>query len=139
MKFTRQASANWQGTGKEGKGTVSTASNVLNKASLTFKTRFADEAGTNPEELIGAAHAGCYSMKLSFVLNEQGFTADNIDTKASVTFEEGKITTVKLEVKAKVPGINEEQFAAAAKNAKENCPVSLVLNAQIELDAQLVK
>lgn len=139
MKFTRQASANWQGTGKEGKGTVSTASTVLNKANLTFKTRFADDAGTNPEELIGAAHAGCYSMKLSFVLNEQGFTADNIDTKASVTLEDGKITTVKLEVRAKVPGINDEQFAAAAKNAKENCPVSMVLNAQIELDAQLVK
>lgn len=138
MKFTREASANWKGTGKEGVGTVSTQSTTLNNAQLSFKTRFADGVGTNPEELIGAAHAGCFSMKLSFVLNEAGFTADNIDTVAKVTFEDGKISVIHLELTASVPGISEEQFQAAAQNAKENCPISKSLNAEITLSATLV-
>lgn len=138
MKFTREASANWKGTGKEGVGTVSTQSTTLNNAQLSFKTRFADGVGTNPEELIGAAHAGCFSMKLSFVLNEAGFTADNIDTVAKVTFEDGRISVIHLDLTASVPGISEEQFQAAAQNAKENCPISKSLNAEITLSATLV-
>lgn len=137
MKFTRNASANWQGTGMEGKGTISTQSTTLDKAQLSFKTRFADGVGTNPEELIGAAHAGCFTMKLSFVLSELGFTPENLDTVAKVTFEDGKITTITLDLIATVRNISEEQFQEAAKNAKENCPVSQLLNAEIILNAKL--
>lgn len=138
MKFTREASANWKGTGKDGVGLVSTQSTTLNNAQLSFKTRFTDGVGTNPEELIGAAHAGCFSMKLSFVLNEAGFTADNIDTVAKVTFEDGRISVIHLDLTASVLGISEEQFQAAAQNAKENCPISKSLNAEITLSATLV-
>lgn len=134
----RNASANWQGSGKEGHGTVSTQSTVLNGTQYSFNTRFADGIGTNPEELVGAAHAGCFTMKLSFVLNEGGFTADNIDTKATVTFENGAIPNIHLSVKATVPGMSAEQFAAAAQNAKENCPISKLLNTDITMDAELV-
>lgn len=138
MKFTREASANWKGTGKEGVGTVSTQSTTLDKAQLSFKTRFADGVGTNPEELIGAAHAGCFSMKLSFVLNEGGFTADNIDTNAKVVFEDGKITNIHLDLTASIPNITNEQFQEAALSAKENCPISQSLKAEITLTATLV-
>ncbi|GAB2615055.1 OsmC family protein [Emticicia sediminis] len=137
MKFTRQASVNWKGTGMEGVGTVSTQSTTLDKAQLSFKTRFADGVGTNPEELIGAAHAGCFSMKFSFVLNELGFTADNIDTNAKVVFEDGKITHIHLEMSASIPNISEEQFQEAALNAKANCPISQLFNAEITLTATL--
>ncbi|ODS90262.1 MAG: OsmC family peroxiredoxin, partial [Chryseobacterium sp. SCN 40-13] len=108
MKLIRKAKANWQGTGMEGKGTISTQSTTLNNAQLSFKTRFEDGVGTNPEELIGAAHAGCFSMKLSFVLSELGFVPENIDTTAKVIFEDGKITQIHLELAAKVPGISED-------------------------------
>ncbi len=138
MKFTRQASANWKGTGMEGVGTVSTASTTLNKTQLSFKTRFADGVGTNPEELIGAAHAGCFSMQFSFLLNEAGFTADNIDTNATVTFEDGTITTIELELKATIPNITNEQFQETAMKAKEVCPVSKLLKAEITLSANLL-
>jgi len=138
MKFTRQASSNWKGTGMEGVGTVSTASLTLDKAQLSFKTRFADGFGTNPEELIGAAHAGCFSMQFSFLLNEAGFTADNIDTNAKVTFEDGTITTIQLELTATIPNISNEQFQATATKAKEVCPVSKLFNADISLIANLL-
>lgn len=138
MKFIRRASANWKGTGKEGLGTVSTQSKVLDATKYGFKARFEDGPGTNPEELIGAAHASCFTMKLSFVLNEMGFTADNIDTGAAVVFEDGKITTINLKTSATVPGITEEQFQEAAKEAKNNCPISLLFNAEITLEAALV-
>lgn len=138
MKFTRQASANWKGTGMEGVGTVSTASATLDKAQLSFKTRFADGVGTNPEELIGAAHAGCFSMQFSFLLNEAGFTADNIDTNAKVTFEDGTITAIQLELTATIPNITNEQFQATATKAKEVCPVSKLLKADITLTANLL-
>lgn len=138
MKFTRKASATWAGTGMEGTGTVSTQSTVLDKANLTFKTRFADGIGTNPEELIGAAHAGCYSMKLSFVLNEAGFTAKSIATEASVLFEDGAITEITLTVNAEVPDMTAEAFATAAEDAKANCPISKSLTAKIVLNATLV-
>lgn len=138
MKFTRQASANWKGTGMEGLGTVSTASTTLDKAQLSFKTRFADGVGTNPEELIGAAHAGCFSMQFSFLLNEAGFTADNIDTNAKVTFEDGTITAIYLELTATIPNITNELFQATATKAKEVCPVSKLLKADITLTANLI-
>lgn len=138
MKFTREASANWQGTGMEGKGTISTQSTTLNQAQLSFKTRFENGVGTNPEELIGAAHAGCFSMKLSFVISEAGYTPGNIDTVAKVTFEDGKITAVHLDLTATVAGMSEDDFQKAAQNAKENCPVSQLLKAAITLDAKLV-
>lgn len=138
MKFTRSAKANWQGTGMEGKGTVSTQSTTLNEAQVSFKTRFADGVGTNPEELIGAAHASCFSMKLSFVLTEMGFVPGNIDTTAKVTFEDGSITRIHLELLASIEGISEEAFQAAALDAKANCPISKLLNAEITLNATLV-
>ena len=138
MKFTRQASANWKGTGMEGVGTISTASTTLNKTQYSFKTRFADGVGTNPEELIGAAHAGCFSMQFSFLLNEAGFTADNIDTNAKVTFEDGTITTIQLDLTATIPNITNEQFQETALKAKEVCPVSKLLKAEITLNANLL-
>ncbi|AYQ35733.1 OsmC family protein [Runella sp. SP2] len=134
----RTASANWQGSGKEGHGTVSTQSTVLDGTQYSFNTRFADGIGTNPEELVGAAHAGCFTMKLSFVIGEYGLTADNIDTKATVTFENGAIPNIHLSVKASVPGMTAEQFAEAAQNAKANCPISKLLNTDITMDAELV-
>ena len=137
MNFTRQASANWKGTGMEGVGTISTQSTTLDNAQLSFKTRFAEGVGTNPEELIGAAHAGCFSMQFSFLLNEGGFTADNIDTIAKVTFEDGTITKINLDLTATIPTITEEQFQAVALAAKEKCPISRLLNAEITLTATL--
>ncbi len=138
MKFTRQASANWKGTGMEGVGTVSTASTTLNNAQLSFKTRFADGVGTNPEELIGAAYAGCFSMQFSFLLNEAGFTADNIDTNAKVTFEDGTITMIHLDLTATIPNIADEQFQTIAANAKAVCPISKLMKAEITLTANLI-
>lgn len=137
MKFTRQANAQWQGTGMEGKGSISTKSKTLDNAPLSFKTRFAEEIGTNPEELIAAAHSGCFSMKLSFVLAEMGFTASQINTTANVTFEDGKITVIHLDLKAKISGINDEQFQLAAVEAKENCPISQLFKTLITLSATL--
>ncbi|HAK77544.1 MULTISPECIES: OsmC family protein [Runella] len=134
----RTAAANWQGSGKEGHGTVSTQSTVLDGTQYSFNTRFADGIGTNPEELVGAAHAGCFTMKLSFVIGEYGLTAENIDTKATVTFENGAIPNIHLSVKASVPGMTAEQFAEAAQNAKANCPISKLLNTDITMDAELV-
>lgn len=134
----RYASANWKGTGKEGKGTNTTQSGVLNNTQYSFNSRFAEGVGTNPEELVAAAHAGCFTMKLSFVLNEAGFTADNIDTKCTINFENGVITESHLEVKATVPGIDAEKFATLAADAKTNCPISKLLNTNITMEAALV-
>ncbi len=133
----RKATAVWNGTGKEGTGHVSTQSTVLNKTQYSFNSRFAEGVGTNPEELIAAAHAGCFSMKLSFSLNEAGFTADEIVTDCAITLENGVITKSELTLKAKVPSITKEKFDACAKDAKENCPISKLLNTDITLDAQL--
>ncbi|UCS92552.1 OsmC family protein [Echinicola marina] len=138
MKFTRRASANWQGTGDDGLGTVSTQSGVLDKAKYSTKARFADGKGTNPEELVGAAHAGCFSMKLAFVINEKGFTASNIDTEAKVTFEDGKISNIHLKLSASVEGMSDADFQKAAKEAKEECPISKSLDTEITMDAKLV-
>src|SRR3954464_12732264 len=126
----RFATANWKGTGKEGKGLISTQSTVLNDTQYSFNTRFANGAGTNPEELIAAAHAGCFTMKLSFVLGEAGVTPERLETKCDITFENGVISKSHLTVKAKVPGISKEKFEEAVKNAEQNCPVSKVLKAE---------
>lgn len=133
----RTATANWKGSGKEGKGTVSSQSGVLKENQYSFGSRFEEGIGTNPEELIGAAHAGCFSMKLSFVLGAAGFTPDSIDTKATVNLENGTIDKIHLEVHAKVPGISGEKFSEAVADAKVNCPVSKLLNAEISVNAVL--
>jgi lipoyl-dependent peroxiredoxin len=132
--MSKYANAEWQGTGKEGKGTVTTETKTLNNAPFTFATRFGDaKNGTNPEELIAAAHAACFSMKLSFVLNEAGFTADKIESKCDITFGDGVISKSHLTVNAKVPGISKEKFDECSQNAKENCPVSKSLNSNIDI------
>lgn len=135
----RFATANWQGSGKEGKGSLSTQSAVLNKAQYAFNTRFAEEPGTNPEELAAAAHAGCFTMKLSFNLSGAGFVPDNIDTKCEITLDpaKGEITESHLTVKAKVPGISKEKFDELLLDAKNNCPLSRLFNTNITYTATL--
>jgi osmotically inducible protein OsmC len=137
MKFTRKASAHWQGSGKEGKGTVSTESTVLNKTQYSFKSRFEDGVGTNPEELIGAAHAGCFTMKLSFLLGDAGFTPTDLNTSASVLFEDGNVTQISLDLNGTVPGISSEKFKEIADEAKATCPISQLLRAKLVLNAKL--
>ncbi|MFD1602860.1 OsmC family protein [Flavobacterium artemisiae] len=138
MKFTRRANANWKGTGMEGKGTISTQSTTLDNAQLSFKTRFEQGVGTNPEELIAAAHSGCFTMQLSFLLSEAGFVPEDLDTTAKVTFEDGTITLIQLELTGKVPGISEEVFQQTAQKAKEICPISKLLNTEITLSITLL-
>jgi len=133
----RFATANWKGSGKEGKGTNTTQSGVLKDTPYSYKSRFEEGTGTNPEELIAAAHSGCFSMKLSFILGEAGFTPENIDTKCSITLESGAITGSHLEVKATVPGIDAAKFKECAENAKENCPVSKFLKTTVTMEASL--
>jgi lipoyl-dependent peroxiredoxin len=137
----RNASAKWQGGLKDGKGTISTDSGVLNNAQYSFTTRFEEGKGTNPEELIAAAHAGCFSMALSGQLGNAGLTADSINTTASVTLEKTDagftITKVHLEVAARVPGATQEKFETAANNAKAGCPISRLLKAEISMNARL--
>lgn len=133
----RHASAVWNGSGKDGKGSLSTQSGVLQQTQYSFNTRFADGIGTNPEELVAAAHAGCFTMKLSFVLGEAGFTADSLETKCDITFENGAITKSHLTVKGTVPGISKEKFDECVKNAEENCPISKLLNTAISSEATL--
>ncbi len=135
----RKATAVWSGTGKEGAGHLTTQSTVLSETQYSFNDRFAEGTGTNPEELIAAAHAGCFTMKLSFVLNEKGFTADKLRTTCKLTFEDGKISKSHLEVEASIPDINEEEFQAAVTEAEKNCPVSQVLKAEITSEAKLVE
>lgn len=137
----RNARAEWQGGLKDGKGTISTDSGVLNETQYSFSTRFEDGVGTNPEELIAAAHAGCFSMALSGQLGAAGMTAESIKTTATVTLEKLEsgfaITKVHLDVTARIPGADEAAFNTAANNAKAGCPVSKVLNAEITMDARL--
>ncbi|MGB5436875.1 MAG: OsmC family protein [Maribacter sp.] len=134
MKFTRKANARWKGSGKEGKGTLTTASNVLNHTPYSFHTRFEDgKKGTNPEELVGAAHAGCFAMQLSFLLGEEGFTPNALDVNATVTFEDGSITNIVLNLEGDVPHIDKDQFQQIAQKAKVVCPISKLLNTKIEL------
>ena len=138
----RRASAVWKGGLKDGNGTISTESGVLSDTQYSFKTRFEQGRGTNPEELIAAAHAGCFSMALSLFLGEANLTAEQIETSAEVTLEQVAggfaITTVHLTLRAKVPGADQATFAKVADAAKAGCPVSKVLKADITLDATLL-
>ena len=134
----RFATANWKGSGKEGKGTNTTQSGVLKDTQYSYKSRFEDGVGTNPEELVAAAHAGCFTMKLSFVLGAAGFTPENIDTKCTVTLDNGVITESHLDVTAKVPGIDKAKFDESVADAKANCPISKSLNTNITYEAKLV-
>lgn len=137
----RKASARWQGGLKDGKGTISTDSGVLSDTQYSFSTRFEEGAGTNPEELIAAAHAGCFSMALSGQLGNAGMTAESIDTTATVRLEKTDagftITAVHLDVTARIPGAADDAFQTAASNAKKGCPVSRLLNAEITMEARL--
>jgi len=133
----RSANANWKGSGKEGKGAVSADSGIFSNAAITWRTRFQDVEGTSPEELVAAAHAGCYSMKLSFVLGAAGFTPDNIDTKCTISLENGAITESHLDVKASVPNIDDAKFQECVNDAKANCPISKLLNTNITIEASL--
>jgi lipoyl-dependent peroxiredoxin len=134
----RTATAVWNGSGKDGKGNMTTQSTTLNKTQYSYKSRFEEGVGTNPEELIAAAHSGCFAMKLSFVLGAAGFTPDSLEVTSTVSLEDGTITSSHLVLKASIPGISEEKFKECAEDAKANCPVSKVLNAAITLDASLV-
>lgn len=133
----RKATAVWQGTGKEGHGHISTQSNVLNKTQYSFNTRFADGIGTNPEELVAAAHAGCFTMKLSFNLSAAGFVPESLETTCEITFENGAITQSHLILNAQVSGIDSEAFDAAVKDAEANCPISKLLNTSISVTYHL--
>ena len=137
----RKASAEWKGGLKDGKGTVSSASGILSNTPYSFATRFENGAGTNPEELIAAAHASCFSMALSAQLGATNLTPESIKTSATLSLEKldagWTITAIHLDVLAKVPGASAEVFNTAAKNAEEGCPVSKVLNAKITMDAKL--
>ena len=137
----RSASAQWQGSGKDGKGALTTQSGTLRETPYGFNSRFGDGQGTNPEELIAAAHAGCFTMALAFKLQGAGHTAESLATEAKLSMEqEGagwKIAAIALTLKAKVPGLSADEFQALAADAKATCPVSRVLNADITLDAQL--
>jgi len=141
MTIKRNGSAVWSGGLKDGKGAVSTGSGVLKDSQYGFNTRFEDGPGTNPEELIGAAHAGCFTMALSGQLGQAGLTAQELRTTATVSMEkvEGgfSITAVHLDLVAKIPGASQEAFDKAANTAKENCPVSKLLNAKITLSSRL--
>jgi lipoyl-dependent peroxiredoxin len=137
----RTATAVWQGTLKDGQGTLGTPSKVLRETPYSFRSRFGDGAETNPEELIAAAHAGCFTMALSKVLGDAGFTPERLATSASLSLDQvgggWSITAVHLDLAAKVPGIDQAKFESLANDAKANCPVSKVLNAKITLAAKL--
>jgi osmotically inducible protein OsmC len=133
----RTATAVWNGSGKDGSGKLSTQSTVLQQVQYSYKSRFEEGTGTNPEELIAAAHSGCYSMKLSFILGAAGFVPESIETTAAIDFENGVVAGSHLSVKAKVPGISEEKFKECADEAKATCPVSKALSIPISMDASL--
>jgi lipoyl-dependent peroxiredoxin len=137
----RTATAQWKGGLKDGKGTVSTQSGVLSQTQYSFSTRFENGVGTNPEELVAAAHAGCFSMALSAQLGNANMTAQTIDTKATLTMEKTDagftITAIHLDVKARIPGGNKAAFDKAAEEAKKNCPISRLLNTKISMTASL--
>lgn len=137
MKFSRNANANWKGTGKEGKGVLSTDSSVLKDSQYSFSTRFEDGVGTNPEELVGAALSGCFTMQLSFLLDEKGFKEKDLTTDAKVTFEDGSVSNIHLDLNGSVKGIDQKTFEEVANNAKAICPISKLLNTNITLTANL--
>lgn len=137
MQFNRKATAVWNGSGKEGSGHLSTTSTILDQTQFSFNTRFADGKGTNPEELLAAAHAGCFTMKLSFVLGAAGFTPEKLETVCTITLESSGITKSHLALTAVIPGISQEKFDECVADAKENCPVSKLYNTTIVTEARL--
>ncbi|MNK25871.1 Peroxiredoxin OsmC [compost metagenome] len=136
----RHATALWNGTGKEGKGTLTTQSTTLQDTQYSFKSRFEEGTGTNPEELVAAAHAGCFSMKLSFNISAENITPESIETKATVNLnpEKGEIDNIHLVVKVKAEGLSQEKFDELVADAKANCPISKLLNTEITLDSELL-
>ena len=134
----RNATAVWQGTGKEGTGHLTTQSTILNKTQYSFNSRFAEGIGTNPEELVAAAHAGCFTMKLSFNLSGAGFTPENLETKCEITLDNGAITNSHLVLNATVPGISKEKFDELVADAEANCPISKLYNTSISVEATLL-
>lgn len=134
----RKASALWKGTLKEGEGNLTTESSILNQTPYSYKTRFENGNGTNPEELVGAAHSGCFTMQLSAFLEEENFPADQLETRSEITFEDGEISKSHLILEGKVPEISKEKFKEIANKAKENCPLSKLLDTEITLEAKLV-
>jgi osmotically inducible protein OsmC len=136
----RHATAVWNGSGKEGKGNLTTQSGVLSNTQYSFSSRFEEGIGTNPEELVAAAHAGCFAMKLSFVLGGAGFTPESLEATATINLDpaQGAVTASHIVLKAKVPGISKEKFDECTADAKANCPISKLLNAEITLDAELL-
>ena len=137
----RKINAIWNGNGEDGSGFLTAQSGAFIKMPYSFKTRFKNDdgiLGTNPEELIAAAHAGCFNMKLSFVLNESNYSPEELNTDAVLTFEDGKVVSIELNLKAKVPSISEDKFLELAEDAKQNCPISGALNCDIILNASLV-
>jgi lipoyl-dependent peroxiredoxin len=133
----RKASAVWNGSGKEGSGHLTVASGVFKNTPYSYMSRFEEGPGTNPEELVAAAHAGCFSMKLSFILGAAGFTPDEIHTDCTISLENGTITESHLVLRAKVPGISKEKFEECTEDAKLNCPISKLLNSKITLVSTL--
>ena len=133
----RNATAVWQGTGKEGKGHLSTQSTILDKTQYSYLSRFEQGVGTNPEELIAAAHAGCFTMKLSFLIDGSGFKAENLETKCVIELLEGTITSSHLTLNANIPGLPKEKFQELVADAEKNCPISMLLDTKTSVDATL--
>ena len=137
----RKVNAIWKGGGADGNGVLSAQSGAFEKMPYSFKTRFENDEGklgTNPEELIAAAHAGCFNMKLSFVLNEAGYSPEELNTDAVLTFEDGKILSIELNLSAKVSDVSKDEFEELAEDAKKNCPISGALNCDITLNPTLI-
>ena len=137
----RKANVVWRGDGENGSGELTTGSGAIQKLPYDFKMRFKNDdgkLGTNPEELIAAAHAGCFNMKLSFVLNENGFSPESLETESVLTFVDGIVESIELSLSAKVPDISDEKFNECAEEAKDNCPISGLLNCEISLSSTLI-
>jgi len=135
--MVRHATAVWNGSGKEGSGHLTTQSSVLDQTQYSFNSRFAEGKGTNPEELVAAAHAGCFTMKLSFILGEAGFQPDKLETTCEVTFENGTVTKSHLKLSGSVPGIDQQKFEECVKKAEQECPISKLLKTEISSEARL--
>jgi osmotically inducible protein OsmC len=133
----RKATAVWQGTGKEGKGHLSTQSGVLKEAQYSASSRFEEGIGTNPEELVAAAHAGCFSMKLAFILKAAGFIPDRLEATSTVTLEDGTVKSSAINLSATVPDIDDAKFEECVRDAEKNCPISKLLNAEISVEYTL--
>jgi len=133
----RKAQAHWQGTGKDGKGHLSTQSNVLSKTQYSFSSRFEQGIGTNPEELVAAAHSGCFTMKLAFILQAANYAAKDLITDCQITLEDGSITSSHLTLNATVEGVSDEEFAKMVKDAELNCPISKLLDTKITVSYTL--